>query len=383
MSRGPRSLSSQLILLFGFTAFLTSAFMAAGINLYSYVINKAAEKVLSPAAQEAQKALIENRVPDPMGLAELMDTASQYRGVLERYEALFILGILIAAILFGASIGIRLSRRLRVSLQDVASAARRVTAGDLEARAPQTEKASMEIGQLTADFNKMAAALENTERANRENAAAIAHELRTPLTILSGRLQGISDGVFKTDPKTLAGLMSQVNLLTKIVDDLNVVRLADTGKLELNQHKFDLAVEIDELVNIIAPDISAANMSIELDLKSARIKGDAVRLRQAALSMIDNAKRYAATGGSLRIETSRTKGFVVLRVLDRGPGFPDDAVDHVFERFWRADASRSRELGGSGLGLSVVHAIIVAHGGVVSAENREGGGAVFEFRIPA
>jgi two-component system, OmpR family, sensor histidine kinase AdeS len=383
MSHGPRSLSSQLILLFGFTAFLTSAFMAAGINLYSYVINKAAEKVLSPAAQDAQKALIENRVPDPKGLAELMDTASQYRGVLERYEALFILGILIAAILFGASIGIRLSRRLRVSLQDVASAARRVTAGDLEARAPQTEKASMEIGQLTADFNKMAAALENTERANRENAAAIAHELRTPLTILSGRLQGISDGVFDADPKTLSGLISQVSLLTKIVDDLNVVRLADTGKLELNLHKFDLAAEIDELVSIIAPDIAAANMSVELNLKSARMKGDAVRLRQAALSMIDNAKRYAASGGSLRIETSRTKGFVMLRILDRGPGFPDEAVEHVFERFWRADASRSRELGGSGLGLSVVHAIIVAHGGVVSASNREGGGAVFEFRIPA
>ncbi len=155
------------------------------------------------------------------------------------------------------------------------------------------------------------------------------------------------------------------------------------GRLLLQPANLDLAQEIEAAVDALAPDFTAAGLTIERDLRPAPVRADPARLRQVVLVMLENARRYALTGGVARVETRRGEGMVYLRVLDRGPGLRVGDEERVFERFWRADESRSRDAGGTGLGLAVVKAIAEAHGGSAIAFARPGGGACFEIRLPA
>jgi len=293
--------------------------------------------------------------------------------------------LLILSGLSGVGIGHHLARRIAEPMDRVAGAARRLAEGEFTARAPVPVGAAKEAVQLIQDFNHMAAALETLDRELNASAAATAHELRTPLTILRGRLQGIRDGIFQPSTRELDGLIGQVEGLARIVEDLRTVSLANTGRLELRKGPVDLATEMDMLVDTIRPDLEAAGLEVQLDLRPARLHADAPRLRQAALALLDNARRHAA--GEVRVETRWQTGtdgqpVAVLRVLDRGPGLRADPPARVFDRFWRGDPSRSRDSGGSGLGLAVVKAIIEAHGGTVLAADRPGGGAVLELRLP-
>jgi two-component system sensor histidine kinase AdeS len=145
----------------------------------------------------------------------------------------------------------------------------------------------------------------------------------------------------------------------------------------------ELATEVESLLPVIEPDLHALGMRLELDLRPAPVHADPQRLRQMLICLLDNARRYASEGGVVRIETHASGSAGVLRVLDRGAGFPPGGAARAFERFWRSEASRSRQTGGSGLGLSVVRAIAEAHGGRAHAANRPDGGAVLEVRLPA
>ncbi len=228
----------------------------------------------------------------------------------------------------------------------------------------------------------MASSLERFQRQSVESSAAIAHELRTPLTILQGRLQGMVEGVFETKPRDLEGLIDQVESLSRIVSDLNIVSLAQAGRLSVHQEPVWLEESMASLLHTVMPDLEKAGLIVEADLRPANGFADASRVRQAALVLIENVKRHAAAGGSIRVETGVDDRQAFIRVLDRGPGINPDTVDRMFEPFWRSEASRSRATGGSGLGLSVVASIASAHGGSVSAAPRDGGGAVFELRLP-
>lgn len=335
---------------------------------------------------EAQRLINQGIPPDAATLGRLVTEARRLEVELDRLVVLDVLGLALASAIAGAAIGAAQARRIAAPLDQVATALRRVAQGEFSARAGASPSATREVARLVGDFNTMAGALEALDRELREGSAAIAHELRTPLTILRGRLQGMRDGVFATGPRELDGLIRQVDGLARIVEDLRTVGLAATGHLELRRGPMDLAADVDALARTMAPEFAAAGMAVELDLRPAPLVADAARLRQAALALLDNARRHAAAGGQVRVEVSRPArdagGQVVLRVMDRGPGLPPGAAARVFDRFWRADGSRSREHGGSGLGLSVVRAIVEAHGGTVAAADRPGGGALFEARLP-
>jgi two-component system sensor histidine kinase BaeS/two-component system sensor histidine kinase AdeS len=274
-------------------------------------------------------------------------------------------------------------KRLARPLEQVAHAARRVAQGDLDARAEPVRDSSLELRQLVDDFNRMADSLAASRRELKESTAAIAHELRTPLTILRGRLQGIHDGVFASGPAEITALIQQVESLSRVVEDLRVVSLAGAASLALERRSVELATEVENLLPVIEPDLHALGMRLELDLRPAPVHADPQRLRQMLICLLDNARRYASEGGVVRIETHSAGDAGVLRVLDRGAGFPPGGAERAFERFWRSEASRSRQTGGSGLGLSVVRAIADAHGGQAHAANRPDGGALLEVRLPA
>ncbi len=274
-----------------------------------------------------------------------------------------------------------LSRRIVVPLLEVARAIRAVASGDLSARANPSIRGFGESARLVEDFNLMAARLERAEAELRYSNSAAAHELRTPLTILKGRLQGVADGVFTLTPELVTLLLTQVDGLTRIVDDLRVLGLFNAGALELSVVEIDLADLARDVAALSAEDLDSRSMPVSLRLSPARVRADPDRMRQLLLALIDNAMRYAP-GGPLTLETAVEDGTAVIRCRDHGPGLSPDALLHAFEPFWRAEESRARDQGGSGLGLSVVRAIALAHGGRVLGENMEGGGACFSVFLP-
>lgn len=272
--------------------------------------------------------------------------------------------------------GVWLSRRIARPLESLTEAAETLRSGDFSARVASPSGSTREVASLVGTFNDLAASLEMMEERLRFNNMAVAHELRTPLTVLQGGLQGIIDGVFPMDRKNIADLLLQVEGLGKIVEDLRTLSLAVGQKLVMQRQEIDVAEVVEAVISASGPMLEANGMKVETDLRPATIAADPARIRQAVLALLKNAGRYAQSGGWLCCETGPVaEGGVVVRLLDRGPGFPEDMNAVAINPFWRGDASRSRETGGTGLGLSVVQAIAVAHGGKLELRNRPEGGA--------
>lgn len=290
-----------------------------------------------------------------------------------------IVGVLILITLpLAAVVSVRLARRILEPLDTLARSARRITAGDLTARASSGDRALGETAGLIDDFNTMAQRLQDMAADMALWNATIAHELRTPLTILKGRLQGMIDGVFEPDERSLQGLVLQVDGLARLVEDLRTVTLADSGHLDLRIEPIRLAREIEQMADLMAHDLRASGFRLQLELADLTVLADAIRIRQALLALVTNARRHAIKGAITITVTARDET-VVLGVADEGPGLSQETTTRVFDPFVRGDPARSRELGGNGLGLSVVRAIMEAHGGRLRYRTAPGGGALFEM----
>ncbi|MGP7795665.1 ATP-binding protein [Sphingomonas sp. CLY1604] len=289
-------------------------------------------------------------------------------------------GIMLSACVLGIAlaiaIAIRLARRIIGPLAAVDEAVRRVAKGDLTARVEAVPGAHGETALLIADFNAMADRLERMSDDVKVWNAQIAHELRTPLTILRGRLQGAKDGVFPLDDSLLVGLMKQVDGLTRLVEDLRSVSLADSGRLELRTEDVDLAAELNDMQPLLLALLTPAGFGLDLVLQAGSIRADMARIRQAVIALVDNARRYADPC-TLRIEVRYTDGAAAIMVSDRGPGLPIGFEDDAFRQFARG----TERSGGSGLGLAVVRGIARAHGGDVTYR-RSRAGSLFCISLP-
>jgi two-component system, OmpR family, sensor histidine kinase AdeS len=292
------------------------------------------------------------------------------------FATLLLVGLVVAVI-----VASRLAKRILAPLNSLAEGARRIAAGDLEARALPGDRSLGDTALLVDDFNAMAIRLQRMTSEMTAWNAAIAHELRTPLTILRGRLQGIRDGVFAPDEAQIRGLLFQVEGLTRLVDDLYIMTLQDIGRLEMRIEPTRADVEIRRAVDSVGDALDEAGFTLELNLTDAIVPCDGARIRQALLALLDNARRYAVPG-RLLISLSIQGPSFSLSVEDDGPGLSGDFAPLVFEPFTRADASRSRKFGGAGLGLSVVRAIALAHDGTATYRPSGSGGSVFELTLP-
>lgn len=292
-----------------------------------------------------------------------------------------ILSVLIFIALIGAAIAsIRLARRILEPLESLAQSARRIKDGDLSARAVPGDHSLGETALLVDDFNAMAQRLQDMAADMKLWNATIAHELRTPLTILKGRLQGMIDGVFEPDEKSLYALVQQVDSLARLVEDLRTVTLADSGHLDLSIQPVRLSDEIQRLAGVLEQELKKDGFELQLQLSDVLVSVDAMRIRQVLLALVTNARRYAIRGIieiSLRVE----KDVTILRVADEGPGLDNDIASSAFEPFRRGAQSGSLEKGGNGLGLSVVRAIVEAHGGKIRYAPSDKGGAMFEISL--
>lgn len=287
----------------------------------------------------------------------------------------------VIAVALAAAVAIKLSQRLVQPLTSVAENLRRISQGDLGARAAGLDTTVGEAALLVKDFNMMA---ERLERMAREQAfwnAAIAHELRTPVTVLRGRLQGLAEGVFEPDPKLFRTLLAQVEHLGSLIEDLRVVGLADSGHLTLRLAPCRLADEVRNVVALLGPDLRGAGLEPVLALNERSMACDAARIRQALLALLDNARCHAVPG-RLAIALDCADGQACLSVSDDGPGIAPEAAARIFDAFQRGEPASTRAASGSGLGLAVVRAIAHAHGGHAAWRPSPAGGSTFELAWP-
>lgn len=294
-------------------------------------------------------------------------------------------GWIIATTLIGLTtaiwVAVRLSRRILAPLNSVATSLRQVAQGNLAARAATAHHSLDEATQLVNDFNTMAERLERVEQERIFWNAAIAHELRTPVTILRGRLQGLTEGIFQPDPALFASLLVQVEGLGRLIEDLRVVGLAESGHLQMQLQETDLRQEVMTVVKACESALLEKGFTLSLALETQQAVCDPVRIRQALLALLENALRHA-TPGMLAIKTSSAGGMHCLSVADSGPGIAPTDAQMIFDAFQRGPQAPGMQQKGSGLGLAVVRAIVGAHRGTVGCTPSGMGGACFVLRWP-
>jgi len=353
-----------------------------GVTWYSAYLDESITSGLAPEAAAAYKALNEGRVPEGHAVMTLVEhlNALDDETDLQIQLAALVCGLISALVC--AVIGVYLARRIARPLEDLTAAAEALKSGDFSARVATSAGGTREVSSLVDTFNALATSLDSMETRLRFNNMAIAHELRTPLTILQGGLQGMVDGVFPLERRNVSDLLLQVEGLGRIVEDLRTLSLAIGQKLAMQRQPLDVAEVVQAVIAVAGPMLDESGLKVETDLRPTWISADPSRVRQAVLALLDNARRYAREGGWLRCETERlADGGVVIRILDRGPGFPEDMDAVAVNPFWRGDPSRSRATGGTGLGLSVVQAIAAAHGGHLAFANRAEGGAMVAIHL--
>jgi two-component system OmpR family sensor kinase/two-component system sensor histidine kinase BaeS len=246
---------------------------------------------------------------------------------------------------------------------------------------------SDELATLGRAFNNMADSLQKAEQSRRALTADIAHELRNPLAVQRANLEALQDGIYPLTSENLAPVLEQNHLLTRLVEDLHTLALADSGQLRLERRDIDFPSLAGKVVERFVPQAASREIRLSYDkVPIPPLSIDPTRVEQILNNLLSNALRYTPGGGDIAVSVSgvtpQLPGAVQLRVHDSGPGIPAEALPHVFERFYRADRSRSRGEGGSGLGLAIARQLAEAHGGTLEAANHPEGGAVFTLTLP-
>lgn len=302
---------------------------------------------------------------------------------IERETTLTLVVVAITAAAAASLVGLALAGRVARPLRELEVAAAAVSGGDLGRRSGLAERTD-ELGALGRSFDAMAAELERTEAGRRRFFQDAVHELRTPLAVIDATTSAVLDGVYPHDDRHLDTIRDQARLLSRIVDDLRTISLAEAGALPLERRPVDTRALLDEVGRTFAARADRARIRIDVTGRPGlAVIADRDRLRQALAALIDNALRHTPDDGTIGLAASLVGSTVRLEVTDTGPGIAPEDLPHVFERFYQADPARDRAAGTSGLGLSIVSAIVAAHGGRVGAESAGGGGARFWLELPA
>ena len=282
-------------------------------------------------------------------------------------------------------LAILLANQLIKPVRLLTQAADSLAKGALSTRVRVTGKD--EIAQLGTSFNEMAENLESAEARKKALTADIAHELRSPLAVQKAQLEAMQDGIVPITQENLQTVVDQTNFLTRLVDDLRTLALVDAGELPLEMEQVDLPALISHVVERFKPQADSQKIGLMFAKSSDHdeifVKADPDRMTQILGNLIANALHHTPDGGKISISVQKKNKMIAVSVRDTGCGIPEGDLAHLFERFYRGDKSRNRQDSGStGLGLSIARNLARVHGGELTAENAEGGGALFILTLP-
>ena len=294
------------------------------------------------------------------------------------------MGLLIA-LLAALAVSLYLTARMRRSLNALSVAAGEVTRGRFEVSVPRSGLGA-EFDALATAFNQMAGRLTRVEETRRQMLSDLAHELRTPIATLDGYLEGLEDEVVSWDPETARVLREQTQRLARLAGDIDDLSRAEEGRLSLRKTRESPA----DLARAAAATVAEAyarkgvTLAVHADPGTgAGLDVDRERLGQVLTNLLTNALRHTPAGGRAELRVASNPAWLSFTVTDDGDGIPADQLAHVFDRFYRGDAARSRDRGGSGIGLTIARALVQAHGGRIEAASPgPGRGATFTVTLP-
>ncbi len=365
---------------------------ADGRVVYDSEQDRRGRKLTRAERAAAQDVLAEDQMVGQLVISRPVQSAilgPLERAFVARLRRLLVFGGLLAGAL-GLLLGLAFSRNLTAPLQRLATAARAVARRDFSQRV--RVEGSDEMAEVARSFNEMTATLEKSEQQRRNLVADVAHELRTPLSVVQGNLRAILDDVYPLEKTEISRLYDETRLLSRLVDDLRELALADAGQLRLNPQPTDASLVIHTMIDNLSLVAEAQEITLEVQLPEdpPAVQVDPDRLAQVLRNLLVNALRHTPSGGTVTVAAHSVGSSLQVSVVDTGDGIASDDLPHVFERFWRADPARAHpgQAGSerwsrrSGLGLSVAQSLIEAMGGHIWAESELGQGSTFHFTVP-
>jgi two-component system OmpR family sensor kinase len=318
-----------------------------------------------------------------LGVLQVASSIAIIQATQRTLLSVLIIGTIIAIIVAGLA-GWFTTNRALSPLEDVTRTALQITrADDLSHRIPYHGPADDEVGQLINAFNQTLSRLESLFHTQRRFMADVGHELRTPLTVIKGNV-GLMRRIGETDEESLAGIENEVDRLTRLVGDLLLLAQAESGKLPLDKRLVELdtlLLEVMQQVRVLARD----RLQLKLgEIDQILVCGDKDRLKQVMVNLIGNAISYTPAGGEIVVGVSKSQNLARLTISDNGPGIPAQDLPFIFERFYRAEKSRTRSRDGKGfgLGLSIAYWIVNNHGGKIEVDSKVGEGTTFCVWLP-
>ncbi|GAA3278374.1 sensor histidine kinase [Nesterenkonia halobia] len=315
------------------------------------------------------------------GSAELLHAEQAYRDT-----TLLVLGVALgSAVVCALAVSAFCARRIRRSLGQLTAAARSMASGRYDTRVPELA-GGPEVGTLTGAFNTMASRLEGTEATRQRMLSDLAHELRTPVSVLSVYLDALQDGVASWDGPTKELMAGQLGRLERLVEDIHDVSRAQEARIVLERDDHPVEALLQEAAEAHSEAFATKDvtLSLEIEARTGTVEVDRQRIGQVLANLLSNALRHTPSDGhvTLRAVTSG-EDHLTLLVSDTGEGIDAEHLPHLFERFYRADAARDRDHGGSGIGLAISRALVEAHGGTLRATSEgPGQGATFVVELP-
>ncbi|MEM8827735.1 MAG: HAMP domain-containing sensor histidine kinase [Cyanobacteria bacterium P01_G01_bin.19] len=273
------------------------------------------------------------------------------------------------------------SKRITKPVKQMKQITQKFAAGDLAERVP--ESAIPELNQLSVSFNSMASSLGDVEQRRRELVSDLTHELRTPLTVVRGYLEELADGRIDGTPELYLRLIRETRRLERLIHDLQELSKAEAGYLSVNSQSISLYPLLSSLVARFADQLLEEGPQLVLDCPEDLpcVQGDRDRTEQILVNLLGNAIRYTEAG-TITVKANKLDRYVWISVIDTGVGIAKEDLPYVFERFWRADPSRSSHSGGTGIGLAIARRLVELQGGQIEVDSKLGKGSNFRFCLP-
>ncbi len=294
---------------------------------------------------------------------------------------IILLGVGAISLLISFLVGTMLARRISSPILKTVEAAKQISDGNYGVRI-QEELDTKELVLLVDSINHLAVSLETLEKLRKQLTEDVAHELRTPITILQSYLEAMADGLWEPDKERLQSCYDEVERIGRLVGDLESLAKLEGGILKLVRKPVELYALVEQVVSSFTLELENKSLQVELQGAHPSLLADQSRLKQVVINLLSNAIKYSTEGCLITFELFETRDSAGFSIRDNGIGIAEEELPYIFERFYRADKSRNRLTGGTGIGLTIVKSIIEAHGGRISVRSRLGEGTTFNVALP-